>query len=653
MLKELLAALDDDQRAAVTAPLSNILCIANAGSGKTRVLVHRIAYWILKGQPEDSFLMLTFTNKAANEMMGRIKTLLGKEQVKITGGTFHSVAVRLLRRYGGAVGLRHNFQILDSTDAAGLIGVCREKVCADFDLSRKEFPPKEKIASFYSYCRNCSITLEERNEQISEFSEGTLRLIADTLVPDYEARKKKMNAVDFDDLLIYFDELLGNKAILRIIHNEFPNVFVDEYQDINSLQNSIIHKLAQGVNHLTVVGDEAQCIYGFRGSEVEFIQRFQDDYGNAGVFPIRNNYRSTDGVVDLALSVINQSPDYADKKKVMLANKHSTVRPELFILNDDDSQVRHIYAEIERTHKSGTPYSEMAILFRTGFLAKKVEAELTARGIPVCMNCGISFYERAHIHTLLDYLKLLANPGNEIAFWGLFETVDGIGSKTAKKMFEAFDKGGCDFDKLSELKGPRRAVSSMASLISAILEGRYQRDIMDRIDVFMNTYYKYAMMRLFKEDYEKRMGDIKILKKAVEPFEHVEDFLENITLSAAEDTGQGDRVLVTTVHKAKGLEWDKVILPYMNDGVYPHYKCEEREEERRLLYVAITRARESLTLMSVQWSPVLPREGHGELSPFLERADIETRYTEPEEYRQPQWAGFSGKEYRRPQWGGF
>ena len=461
-----------------------------------------------------------------------------------------------------------------------------------------------------------------------------------------------MNAVDFDDLLIYFDELLDNKGILRMIHNDFPNVFVDEYQDINSLQNSIIHKLAQGVNHLTVVGDEAQCIYGFRGSEVEFIQRFQEDYGNAGVFPIRNNYRSTDGVVDLALSVINQSPDYADKKKVMLATKHKPVRPELYILNDDDSQVRHIYAEIERAHNEGTPSKEMAILFRTGFLAKRVEAELTAKGIPVCMNCGISFYERAHIHTLLDYLKLLANPGNEIAFWGLFETVDGIGSKTAKKMFETFDKGGCDFDKLSELKGPKRAVSSMASLISAILEGRYQRDIVDRIDVFMNTYYKYAMMRLFKEDYEKRMDDIKILKKAVEPFEHVEDFLENITLSAAEDTGQGDRVLITTVHKAKGLEWDKVILPYTNDGVYPHYKCEEREEERRLLYVAITRARENLTLMSVRWSSLLPRECHG-LSPFLEKADIETRYTEPEEYRQPRWAGFVDSGYQRPQYAAF
>ena len=333
----------------------------------------------------------------------------------------------------------------------------------------------------------------------------------------------------------------------------------------------------------------------------------------------------------------------------MLANKHGAARPELYILNNDDSQVRHIYAEIERAHKAGTPYSEMAILFRTGFLAKKIEAELTARGIPVCMNCGISFYERAHIHTLLDYLKLLANPGNEIAFWGLFETVDGIGSKTAKKMFETFDRGGCDFSKLSELRGPKKAASSMACLISAILEGQYQRDIVDRIDVFVNTYYKYAMMRLFKEDYEKRMGDIRILKKAVEPFEHVEDFLENITLSAVEDSGQGDRVLITTVHKAKGLEWDKVILPYMNNGVFPHYKCEELEEERRLLYVAITRARENLTMMGVRWSSFLSPEFSG-LSPFLDGADIKTAYVEPEECQQSRWQGFMDNGYRRSPW---
>ncbi len=622
MIEKLLSALDDDQRAAVTAPLSNILCIANAGSGKTRVLVHRIAYWILMGQPEDSFMMLTFTNKAANEMMDRTKALLDKETVKILGGTFHSVAVKLLRKYGGAIGIRQKFQILDSTDAAGLMGVCREKLCADYKLSRKDFPPKEELARFYSYCRNCCISPEEHNERTLMFTDDDLRLIFDELIPSYEARKEAMGALDFDDLLVYFNRLLDHPGILRLIHTSYPNVFVDEYQDINALQNQIIHKLAQEVNHLTVVGDEAQCIYGFRGSEVAFIQAFKDDYGDAGVFPIRNNYRSVDGVVDLALSVINRSPDYEEHKKVMIATSTSPVKPKLVCVNDDFRQNDYIYNEIIRARSAGIHYGEMAILFRTGFLARGVEADLVSRGIPVTITCGISFYERLHVRAVLDFLKFLDNPTNEIAFWNLFETIDGIGPKTAQKMFQAFGKEGCDFEELYKLKVPAKANNGMNAMLSAIKTGRAQPAISDQIDVFMCKYYRDAIMRIFPEDFKKRLEDLKILRRTVEHFDSLEDFLENIALSSAEESGLGDKVLITTVHKAKGLEWDKVFLPYMNDGIFPHYKCEEVEEERRLLYVAITRARKELSMIEVSFSSRLPDSCMGP-SPFLKDIPVQ------------------------------
>ena len=302
----LLSQLDDDQRAAVTAPLSNILCVANAGSGKTRVLTYRIAYWIMEGVPQDSFLMLTFTNKAAAEMMERIRKLINSEEIYLTGGTFHSIACRLLRKWGPVVDVDSNFIILSEKDAADLMGVCREKFCAAHEFARDEFAAhKVNIMALYSYARNCCLSLAEANTIRNMVPDELLELVEQELIPDYEECKRKRKGLDFDDLLVKFNELLDAPQASRWFHSHFPHVFVDEYQDINQLQDNIIHKLVKGVNRLTAVGDEAQCIYGFRGSNVEFIRNFTTDYPDAAVYSIRNNYRSLESVVDLALQVIN------------------------------------------------------------------------------------------------------------------------------------------------------------------------------------------------------------------------------------------------------------------------------------------------------------------------------------------------------------
>jgi DNA helicase-2/ATP-dependent DNA helicase PcrA len=616
MINKLLEALDDDQRAAVTAPLGNILCIANAGSGKTRVLVHRIAYWILQGEAEDSFMMLTFTNKAANEMMERIQKLLGKDSVKILGGTFHSVAVRLLRKYGGAVGLTGKFQILDSADAAGLMNVSREKLCADHGIEKSLLPTKEDLTRAYSYCRNCCISLEQYNEQKKEFTPDFLQQLEAELYPDYEARKHNMNALDFDDLLLYFNKLLDHPGILDIIHDLYPHVFVDEYQDINALQDRIIHKLTGEGCSLTAVGDEAQCIYGFRGSDMNFILQFRNAYKDVQVFPIRNNYRSTEGVVDLALSIINQSPCYRGNRKVMLSTFNNGKRPQLAVADNDQTMAYSICREIQLAHQRGTPYSDIAILFRTGFLARAVEAELAARGIPVAMGCGISFYERAHIRTILSYLKFMDNPRNEIAFWELFETVDGIGPKTAKKLFQTFTDNGCDLDALAKIKVPKKAWSGMSSIQFVLQHGRRLPYTAEQLDFFVDNYYKYAARRMFPGDFEKRMKDVAILRDTAVHFPNLDELLENLALSGIEESAGGDKVTITTVHKAKGLEWETVFLPYVNKCIYPHSKSEDVEEERRLLYVAVTRAKRRLNLIWAQSSNffVYP---DGEPSPFV------------------------------------
>lgn len=617
--QELLSQLDDDQRAAVTAPLANNLCVANAGSGKTRVLTYRIAYWILKGQPEASFLMLTFTNKAASEMMDRICKLLGKDKLAITGGTFHSVASRLLRKYGTMIGVPHGFSILDQTDATDLMGVCREQFCAELGYDRTKFPVKKAgLLSFYSYCRNCRLTPQEANFQWETFSPYILEQVADILFPAYEARKESIHALDFDDLLLYFDKLLQQPQFQDHIHRVYPNVFVDEYQDINAVQDSIIHRLTEGVNQLTAVGDEAQCIYGFRGSEVEFIKDFPRAYPSATVYPIRNNYRSVKGVVDLATDVINQSPYYENHKKVMLATQQGAQKPKIEEAFDDMEQAQLILHEIMAAQQRGIPYQEMAILFRTNFLARAIEAKLTAAGIPVRMECSIGFYEREHIKNILDFLKFINNPQNEIAFWNLFETVDGIGPKTAQKMFRTFTGKGCDISQLSALKVPGKACEGFSRILDAIEGARKTADLQEQLSIFLNLYFDERMEVLFPEDHQKRKKDLPILKDTLRMFKDMEEFLDNAALNSAEKKSSGDCVLITTVHKAKGLEWDKVILPYMNAGIFPYQKSvgneKSQEEERRLLYVAITRARKELTMIQVRYSEMAPSPT---LSPFL------------------------------------
>lgn len=631
-LEELKTKLDSDQLAAVTAPKGNILCVANAGSGKTRVLTHRIAWQIGQGEPEDSFLMLTFTVKAAKEMRERICKLLGKKDIEIMSGTFHSVAWRFIIRFYGLLGLPKGLTILDDTDSSDLFGLCREYVCAYCDGDRKKMPTSGSIAGTYSFCRNTGQTVRDYNSETHVFEDCYMGMVED-VIEEYEKRKEKNKVVDFDDLLILFDRLLDVPQFKTFVHAQYQNIFVDEFQDINVVQSSIITKLNDGVNHLTAVGDDAQCIYCWRGSDISFIRQFPQTYPNVTVYPIRNNYRSSSPIVDMALSVINESPDYEKQPKVMLPTIPGKVKPQYkeykgFYAERD--MVDAIVKDVQRAHDNGTPWEEIAILFRMNRLPKLLEAKLEAAHIPVSMECGYPFYSRAHIRPILNYLRFMLNPANELAFWSLMGLVEGIGKKTAQGMFEAFTGYKCDIDMLGELATPKKSSTEFRNLVSAIQVG-YNRA--SHPDTTKKTSLPQQLLELFyqwflKAHMEKEYGDKETdqeLKTRLHDFQiiydamanlSVADFLANIALTTERDKNDRSAVRLLTSHKAKGLEWDHVIIPYVNDQVFP-VSYDIMEEERRLFYVSVTRARKTLALYSCRGRLRTWPTYAGDRSPFM------------------------------------
>lgn len=631
-LEELKTKLDSDQLAAVTAPKGNILCVANAGSGKTRVLTHRIAWQIGQGEPEDSFLMLTFTVKAAKEMRERICKLLGKKDIEIMSGTFHSVAWRFITRFRGLLGLPKGLTILDDADSSDLFGLCREYVCAYCDGDRKKMPTSGSIAGTYSFCRNTGQTVRDYNSETHVFEDCYMGMVED-VIEEYEKRKEKNKVVDFDDLLILFDRLLDVPQFKTFVHAQYQNIFVDEFQDINVVQSSIITKLNDGVNHLTAVGDDAQCIYCWRGSDISFIRQFPQTYPNVTVYPIRNNYRSSSPIVDMALSVINESPDYEKQPKVMLPTIPGKVKPQYkeykgFYAERD--MVDAIVKDVQRAHDNGTPWEEIAILFRMNRLPKLLEAKLEAAHIPVSMECGYPFYSRAHIRPILNYLRFMLNPANELAFWSLMGLVEGIGKKTAQGMFEAFTGYKCDIDMLGELATPKKSSAEFRNLVSAIQVG-YNR--VAHPDPTKKTSPPQQLLELFyqwflKTHMEKEYGDKEAdqeLKNRLHDFQIIydamanlslADFLANIALTTERDKDNRSAVRLLTSHKAKGLEWDHVIIPYVNDQVFP-VSYDIMEEERRLFYVSVTRARKTLSLYSCRGRLRTWPTYAGDRSPFM------------------------------------
>lgn len=600
--------LDDEQLEATMSRLTNVLVRANAGAGKTRVLTSRVAYLLANGVREDQIMLLTFTNKASKEMISRVKLLLGKQHVNLLSGTFHHISTVFLRKYAEQLGYSKQFTVIDPDDAKSLINSILKEYLTEQKMDKKELPDKKEIYQWHSQSINQGIPIDLilPSQELMHLNH------IETVLERYEKKKKLINTMDFDDLLVYFTEILKKNSIRREIVQRFQYVLVDEYQDINHLQHEIVELLNYGVNHLFVVGDVQQAIYRWRGSNDLFMANFHREHDDVEDHYITNNYRSDGEILRLAEYVINRGGDDQQKTKIVPVLP-SVNKPILHESYNDYEQANYLVEKIREVHQTGIPYHEIAILLRSNYLVRMVEWGLRQNNIPYKVIAGYSFFERKHIKDILAFLRLLANNKDESALMRIASLYPGMGEKTVERLVAHYREKQYDFISLHETKLTSRALTSVQELESLLLllKGSLHRPIKEIIHSLLTKFYLRYLKEEVNDDKDLRLRekDISDLLTISETYKDLSSFLSDVLLddTKTEEKTEKDQVIVTTVHQAKGLEWDCVMLPYMNEGIFPSGKRDEIDgltEERRLLYVAITRARKKLFMSYIDQSTI-------------------------------------------------
>jgi len=615
------------------------LVLAGAGSGKTRTLVYRVSYLLKKGIDPKNILLVTFTNKAAKEMLERIESLLGCEASGIWGGTFHHIGNRLLRMYGKSIGINQNFTILDSEDSLTLI---KNSLCLAHPPEDKYFPKAKVIAGIISLSANLSRSIKEvLEDRYGHLKEEYYPIIINT-AEIYKQRKEVSNSLDFDDLLLNWNKLLTNSPEVRErLCRQFKYILVDEYQDINQLQNQIIVNIAEPQNNVLVVGDDAQSIYGFRGADVNNILQFPNIFPEAKVFRLEVNYRSTPEILELANYSINQNNNKFEKH--LSAVNESRQKPSLSALTDLYQQADFICQKIlDLQRDEDYSLNDIAVLFRSHFQSLELEMELNKRNIPYQMRGGLRFFEQAHVKDTLAHLRILVNLKDQVSWLRILSMQPGIGDATSERIWNYIS----EFSSLeeiinSDLKLGSKALSGWQGL-KRILAQLKNIDV-DDIPTLIQTVLDYGYENYLKanfENYNDRLEDLEQLVNFTASYDSTEKFLSETALTekfkggSKEDYQDGaeEAVILSTIHQAKGLEWKAVFVVGLCDGQFPHAKVydkpQEMEEERRLFYVAVTRAKEQLyltyPLFGVGDSIAQPSQFIKELkSNLYEKLDIE------------------------------
>jgi DNA helicase II / ATP-dependent DNA helicase PcrA len=602
------AALNPEQVAAVTAPDGPILVLAAAGTGKTRTLVYRVVRLVESGVDPEHILLLTFTNKAAREMLDRARALAGDRIGGLWGGTFHHLANRLLRRHAGRLDYPRDFTILDRDDSLGLI---RDAVRA-LKLADKTFPKREVLMGLFSAAVNRAVdvetTLRARGDGLEDYAEGILRVHA-----DYEARKRKADAMDFDDLLVNGLRLLENNADLAETYGErFRHVLVDEYQDTNRIQADLVDLLARRHRNLLVVGDDFQSIYGWRGANYRNILSFRERYPDARVYKLETNYRSTPEILEVANACIACNPEQF--QKVLRATRDAYAHPGVAKVRDGGEQARFVVEQVRRLTREGYRAGEIAILYRAHFHAMELQMELTRERMPFVITSGARFFEQAHIKDVCSVPRIAVNANDAVAFKRLLGMLPGVGPRTAEKIWQACG-GRFDVHDAAARRRVREAVRATArpawdaldTLFAAYRPEGLDTKLPETVQRFLVAFYKDYAERTF-ENAASRLDDVQEMILYAAGFATAEAFLSDVALLTnldAEDEAAGtqttDTLRLSTIHQAKGLEWPVVILLWATEGMFPSPRAllddgEGVREERRLFYVAVTRARDELWL---------------------------------------------------------
>ena len=596
------AALNSQQLAAVTAGEGPSLVIAGAGSGKTRTLVYRVAYLIDSGIDPSQILLLTFTRKSSQEMLDRAGELIGVRSERVRGGTFHSVANMLLRRYGRSIGLEPGFTILDRGDAEDLIALVRAQL--GLNEKDKRFPRKGTIAEMFSKSENTLRPLAEIVvEEFDHFSDHLDAL--EQLQRGYQASKRQRQLVDYDDLLVLLRRLvMEDEGVRRTISSLYRYILVDEYQDTNRLQADIVRHLASTHQNVMVVGDDAQSIYAFRGATFKNIMEFPTLFPGTIIYKLEENYRSTQPILNLANTIIAAAAEKYSKH--LFTRKLDGPLPVLVEAAGENAQSRFIAQKILELREEGVPLSEMAVLFRSSFHSFDLEIELSRHGLPFIKRGGVKFIETAHVKDLLAHMRVVANPLDAVSWHRVLMLVEGVGPKKAQDVMAALVKSDKPYHALREMTGRSgKGLKDLALTLESLTESGYLRPAEQ-----VNHIYEYYLpiLKAQYDDYPKRMRDLDHLQTIAEGYQEVETFLSDLALEPPDGSVAGvaatdrddERLVLSTIHSAKGLEWQCVFVIWIVDGrfpsVYSFSEDEGLEEERRLFYVSVTRAKRHLYL---------------------------------------------------------
>jgi DNA helicase-2/ATP-dependent DNA helicase PcrA len=598
--------------------------------------VHRVAHLIERGVRPERILLLTFTRRAAQEMLGRVERLVGAGGQRVHGGTFHATALRLLRRFGPAAGLASDFTIMDQEDAQDLLHLARVQL--GFGEKSKRFPKKETLHHVYSRHVNTEIPIETilRDEYPAfvEYQADILRIYA-----DYTRRKSDRNLVDYDDLLLFWAMVLGAPGDVGArISALYDQILVDEYQDTNVLQSRILSGLCRTHRNVSVVGDDAQSIYSFRGASFRNILDFPRQFAGTTVVTLEQNYRSVQPILDTTNTLISRAAERFTK--ALWTERSGGDRAWLVTARDEEEQTRFVVDRILELYESGTPLREMAVLFRAGYMSAALEIELANRKVPFEKWGGLRFLEAAHVKDVLAFLRVLENPRDEVSWYRILMLLPGIGDRTARAAIAAMAQAAWESSAFAKYHPPSRARAAHAALVSLLdtLRAGTEEPSVSADIARVRRLYDDILRERYDQP-EPRLNDLDQLETIAGRYPSRADFLATLALEppsnthdlAVGDHEEEDVLVLSTAHSAKGKEWDAVFLIWAVDGWFPTSRALNDdaglEEERRLMYVALTRARYHLAVvypLQVYGSRRGANYSIDQLSRFLDRGVRDT-----------------------------
>ena len=611
--------LNQSQLLAATTIKGKVLVIAGAGSGKTKTLTYRTSYLIESGASASSILLLTFTRKAAYEIKGRVKGLLAENVADnsasanlrglnlnaITSSTFHSFCNMLLRRYSGLLGINPRFTILDTSDSEDAIDlICKEKGFVHKNM-KQAFPRKKTLQNLISTSRNRRILLKDLIE--NDYPDLTIHIPAiEQLAEEYHRYKRANHLYDFDDIISQVvSHLKNNLQFRKLIQDTYRHVMVDEYQDTNVPQKQLIDYICEPDNvSLMVVGDDNQSIYAFRGANYENILLFGDSYPDAKLIKLEQNYRSTPAILDY-INALSEQITLGYQKKLFSDLPIAGNKPVLSRRSNEAEEAKYIANRIIDL-KPDLDYNDFAVLSRTSFQSNRIQLEFMERNIPFIVVGGIKFIEKRHIKDILALVKILYNPNDSIAWHRILTLFKGVGEVTATKITQAINSSNDSFVPLLDPKLNKNK-EQLIELYDVLIKAGQQTTVADTLDVLIEFYL--PVLKTIEDNWRERAEDFRVLKNLAQEHSSLDNFLENLALDPPNDSvatltqseqKDKDAVTISTIHSAKGLEWPVVFVNALVDGLMPHHRSvaefEELEEERKLFYVACSRAKTHLYL---------------------------------------------------------